>query len=222
MAAAVFGYQQWQLYQQTREIEELDVQILTSDLPIDAYVDRGFQTWLTKYQPASEPPCRSSRFRSRSPSLHSTRTPRSSGRLRGRSCLRRSARYWRRSPPDWDHLDAQRKVKWRGIAQRYPEMSPDEQQKIQQQMKSWSELTPQQRQAAREQYKSMRQLPPEKKDEVRQRWQEYQSLPPDQKRELAAKAQAGTPRTMAPAMTPPQQATPPAGAQQSDPTKRTR
>jgi hypothetical protein len=51
IAAAVFGYQQWQLYQQTREIEELDVQILTSDLPIDAYVDRGFQTWLTRYQP---------------------------------------------------------------------------------------------------------------------------------------------------------------------------
>lgn len=50
LAAAVFGYQQWQFYQQTREIEELDVQILTSDLPIDAYVDRGFQTWLTSYQ----------------------------------------------------------------------------------------------------------------------------------------------------------------------------
>jgi hypothetical protein len=47
IVAAVFGYQQWQLYQQTREIEELDVQILTSDLPIDAYVDRGFQAWLT-------------------------------------------------------------------------------------------------------------------------------------------------------------------------------
>lgn len=51
LAAAVFGYQQWQLYQQTREIADLDVQILSSDLPIDAYLDRGFQTWLTRYQP---------------------------------------------------------------------------------------------------------------------------------------------------------------------------
>jgi hypothetical protein len=51
IAAAAFGYQQWQVYQQTREIEELDVQILTSDLPIDAYLDRGFQTWLTRFQP---------------------------------------------------------------------------------------------------------------------------------------------------------------------------
>ena len=51
IVAAGFGYQQWQLYQQTSEIEELDVQILSSDLPIDAYLDRGFQTWLTRYQP---------------------------------------------------------------------------------------------------------------------------------------------------------------------------
>jgi uncharacterized protein DUF3619 len=51
IAAAGFGYQQWQVYQQTREIEELDVQILSSDLPIDAYLDRGFQTWLTRFQP---------------------------------------------------------------------------------------------------------------------------------------------------------------------------
>ena len=51
IAAGGFGYQQWQVYQQTREIEELDVQILSSDLPIDAYLDRGFQTWLTRFQP---------------------------------------------------------------------------------------------------------------------------------------------------------------------------
>jgi hypothetical protein len=50
IAAAGFGYQQWLLYQQTREIADIDVEILTSDLPIDAYVDRGFQTWLTSSQ----------------------------------------------------------------------------------------------------------------------------------------------------------------------------
>jgi hypothetical protein len=43
-----FGFHQWQLYQQTREIEELDTQLLSSDLPIDAYLDRGFQAWLTR------------------------------------------------------------------------------------------------------------------------------------------------------------------------------
>jgi Protein of unknown function (DUF3619) len=48
---ASFAWQQWQVYQQTREIEELDVQILSSDLPIDAYLDRGFQNWLTRREP---------------------------------------------------------------------------------------------------------------------------------------------------------------------------
>ncbi|MFO1317754.1 MAG: DUF3619 family protein [Burkholderiales bacterium] len=51
IVAGAFGWQQWQAYQQTRELEELDAQILSSDLPIDAYLDRGFQTWLTRYQP---------------------------------------------------------------------------------------------------------------------------------------------------------------------------
>lgn len=42
----LFGYQQWQAYQQLQEIEETDTAILSSDLPIDAYLDRGFQNWL--------------------------------------------------------------------------------------------------------------------------------------------------------------------------------
>jgi len=50
LAAGIFGYQQWHAYQYTRDLAELDLQILTSDLPIDAYVDRGFQTWLTSDQ----------------------------------------------------------------------------------------------------------------------------------------------------------------------------
>src|SRR5215204_3152980 len=38
---AGFGWQQWQSFQQAREFEEIDAQILVSDLPIDAYVDLG-------------------------------------------------------------------------------------------------------------------------------------------------------------------------------------
>ncbi|MBS0321546.1 MAG: DUF3619 family protein [Proteobacteria bacterium] len=40
------GYQQWRAYTHIQELEELDAQILASDLPIDAYLDGGFQTWL--------------------------------------------------------------------------------------------------------------------------------------------------------------------------------
>jgi uncharacterized protein DUF3619 len=46
IVAAGLGYQQWQAYQQLGEIEETDAAILSSDLPIDAYLDRGFQNWL--------------------------------------------------------------------------------------------------------------------------------------------------------------------------------
>ncbi|MEO8488080.1 MAG: DUF3619 family protein [Betaproteobacteria bacterium] len=43
---AGFGWQQWQLFQTVQEAEEIDTQLLSSDLPIDAYLDRGFQVWL--------------------------------------------------------------------------------------------------------------------------------------------------------------------------------
>lgn len=48
IAAASFGYQQWQAYQQLNDLEETDTAILSSDLPIDAYLDGGFQNWLKR------------------------------------------------------------------------------------------------------------------------------------------------------------------------------
>ena len=46
VAVAGFGYQQWHAMQQVNEFEDLDMHLLASDLPIDAYLDRGFQNWL--------------------------------------------------------------------------------------------------------------------------------------------------------------------------------
>ena len=48
IASAGFGYQQWQAYQLIRDTEEIDAALLSSDLPIDAYLDRGFQNWLKR------------------------------------------------------------------------------------------------------------------------------------------------------------------------------
>jgi len=45
IAGGVF-FQQWQAAQAAREIEETDAAILSSDLPIDAYLDLGFHNWL--------------------------------------------------------------------------------------------------------------------------------------------------------------------------------
>lgn len=38
----------WEQKQHAAEVEELDALLLTSDLPIDAYLDRGFEAWLKK------------------------------------------------------------------------------------------------------------------------------------------------------------------------------
>jgi hypothetical protein len=53
LVAATLGlaYQQWHEMQQVREFEDVDLHLLASDLPIDAYLDRGFQNWLrTSYE----------------------------------------------------------------------------------------------------------------------------------------------------------------------------
>ncbi len=38
----------WQQTQRAAEVEELDAQLLSSDLPIDAYLDQGFAAWLKR------------------------------------------------------------------------------------------------------------------------------------------------------------------------------
>jgi hypothetical protein len=53
LVAATFGlaWQQWHTMQQVHEFEDVDLHLLASDLPIDAYLDRGFQNWLrTSYE----------------------------------------------------------------------------------------------------------------------------------------------------------------------------
>ena len=46
VGAALFGWQQWRAVQQVHEMQDLDLQILSSELPLDAYLDRGFLNWL--------------------------------------------------------------------------------------------------------------------------------------------------------------------------------
>jgi uncharacterized protein DUF3619 len=49
LAVAAFGIYRWQESQRLAEVVEIDTQLLTDDLPIDAYLDRGFQNWLKKH-----------------------------------------------------------------------------------------------------------------------------------------------------------------------------
>jgi hypothetical protein len=48
LAVAAVGIYRWQENQRLAEVVEIDSQLLTDDLPIDAYLDRGFQYWLKK------------------------------------------------------------------------------------------------------------------------------------------------------------------------------
>jgi hypothetical protein len=51
LVGGVLFFQNWQIAQQTRDMEETDAALLTSELPIEAYLDRGFQNWLKQPQP---------------------------------------------------------------------------------------------------------------------------------------------------------------------------
>ena len=48
LVAGLVSIYSWQQDQRAADAEELDAQLLTDDLPIDAYLDRGFEAWLKK------------------------------------------------------------------------------------------------------------------------------------------------------------------------------
>jgi hypothetical protein len=51
MVVLVFGLlaiNTWHQSQLVQEIEEIDAGVLTGDLPLDAYLDKGFDAWLKR------------------------------------------------------------------------------------------------------------------------------------------------------------------------------
>jgi Protein of unknown function (DUF3619) len=51
MAVLILGLtavNQWRDSQNAAEIEEIDAAVLTGDLPLDAYLDKGFDAWLKR------------------------------------------------------------------------------------------------------------------------------------------------------------------------------
>jgi hypothetical protein len=87
---------------------------------------------------------------------------------------------------EWDGMDTTRRKKWVAIADRYPKMKPQEQQRLQKRMRDWAALTPEQRKAAREKYQKLKQMKPDERKEVRTEWERYQrSLAQQQQRQGA-------------------------------------
>jgi len=48
LALGVAGLTYWNSLEQADEYEEVDTALLADDLPIDAYLDRGFDAWLKR------------------------------------------------------------------------------------------------------------------------------------------------------------------------------
>lgn len=87
---------------------------------------------------------------------------------------------------DWSGIDAARKSKWLEIANRYPTMPAQDQQRLQARMAEWARMTPQERNQTRLQFQDARQVPQQDRQAS---WEAYQALPEDQRRELASRAQ---------------------------------
>ena len=83
---------------------------------------------------------------------------------------------------DWDYMLPDSRKKWMQVANIYPKMSEQDQQRLQSRMTSWSKLSQKERRIARENYLSSLKFPAEKKAEA---WTAYQKLSDEQKKKLA-------------------------------------
>ncbi|MFY9329696.1 MAG: DUF3106 domain-containing protein [Georgfuchsia sp.] len=84
---------------------------------------------------------------------------------------------------DWNEFSGHRRMKWLGIAKRYPAMTPEKQQRVQSRMKRWASLTPEERDAARAKFRKDRGTP-EQRQARRQKWKQYQALPESEKKKF--------------------------------------
>jgi hypothetical protein len=83
---------------------------------------------------------------------------------------------------DWNYMLPDSRRKWIQVANIYPKMSLQDQERLQSRMSSWSNLSQKERRIARENYLSSLKFPAEKKAEA---WTAYQKLTDEQKKKLA-------------------------------------
>lgn len=98
----------------------------------------------------------------------------------------------------WGMLTETQRGKWLTIAQQFAHLTTQEQQIMQDRMKSWVALSPTQRSQARLNFNLVQGIP---KEEKKSRWDEYQSLSESEKRKLSSGSLAPA-RTAAPSRRP--------------------
>lgn len=74
----------------------------------------------------------------------------------------------------WEQQPDRLRINLIKVANKYPKMKPEEQERVRRRITHWASLTPEQRQAARARYKKIKQQPPEKQKEVKKKWETYQ------------------------------------------------
>ena len=102
-----------------------------------------------------------------------------------------------------DELDNIRRRKWLGIAERYPLMTQDEQERVKARMHEWASLTPVQRARIRDSYKEFNQLPSEQKQVVKQKWEAYSNPPPEERERVRKKGKSSALLAPPPVVEPP-------------------
>jgi hypothetical protein len=93
---------------------------------------------------------------------------------------------------DWNGIDPARKSKWLDIARRYPQLPPDEQQRLHARMADWARLSPSERARARLNYQETKQMASQDR---REQWQAYQALPESERKALAQRARPESARS---------------------------
>jgi len=88
---------------------------------------------------------------------------------------------------DWFDLTKDQRLKWFDLAQRFPSLQPDEQQRIQARMADWARMSSAERGAARLNFQEIRQLSARERME---RWEAYQGLDAQERKHLAERGQA--------------------------------
>lgn len=89
---------------------------------------------------------------------------------------------------DWDRIEPARRQKWLGLAARYPDMTPEEQARMQNRLHIWARLTPEARDEARARYRRLQRMPETTREALKQKWDVYESLPEEEKRRLSEDA----------------------------------
>ena len=77
--------------------------------------------------------------------------------------------------PQWDQQTDRLRNGLIKVANKYPKMKPDEQERVRGRITRWANFTPEQRDAARAHFQNIKKQPPEKQKEVKRKWEKYKA-----------------------------------------------